>query len=211
MHELILWVQNVAVPKLGLLGMYLVATLDASFVSLPELSDLLVVTGAARTPEIAWRFILVSALGSMTGCLLLYEVGRRGGEALATRFVSRAGLLKAESLLTRYGVFAIAIPAMSPPPFPFKGFVLAAGIFAMPRVRFAVTVLLARGMRFLVWAVLGALYGDEAIGWVEHMDDWAARHPVVVVAILATMVGGFALWWRSHRVEDVEADASRST
>ena len=68
MHELILWVQNVAVPKLGLFGMYLVATLDASFVSLPELSDLLVVTGASRTPEIAWRFVLVSALGSMTGC-----------------------------------------------------------------------------------------------------------------------------------------------
>lgn len=208
MHELILWVQNVAVPKLGLFGMYLVATLDASFVSLPELSDLLVVTGAARTPEIAWRFVLVSALGSMTGCLLLYEVGRRGGEALATRFVSREGLLKAESLLTRYGGFAIAIPAMSPPPMPFKGFVLAAGIFAMPRVRFALTVLLARGVRFAVWATLGALYGDQAIGWVEHMDEWAMRHPFIVVSILLAMTTAAVIWWRSHHPETLEADRS---
>lgn len=210
MHELILWVQNVAVPKLGLFGMYLVATLDASFVSLPELSDLLVVTGAARTPELAWRFVLVSALGSMTGCLLLYEVGRRGGEALATRFVSREGLLKAESLLTRYGAFAIAIPAMSPPPMPFKGFVLAAGIFAMPRARFAATVFFARSVRFLVWAVLGALYGDRAIGWVEHMDEWARGHPVVVVALLVAMGTAIVFWWRSHQPAEVETDEPRS-
>lgn len=211
MHELILWIQNVAVPKLGLFGMFLVATLDASFVSLPELSDLLVVTGAARTPELAWRFVVVSALGSVAGCLLLYEVGRRGGEALATRFVSRPRLLKAEALLTRFGAIAIAIPALSPPPMPFKGFVLAAGIFAMPRWRFALTVFFARGLRFLAWAVLGSVYGDEAISWVEHMDQWALQHPGLVVGILLAMAGGFAWWWRSHEEPALEADGPGDT
>jgi membrane protein DedA with SNARE-associated domain len=178
--------------------MYLVAVLDSSFVSLPEVSDLLIVTGAARTPEIAWEFVLVTALGSVTGCMLLYEVGRRGGEKLAIRFVSRDKLVKAESLLTKYGAFAIAIPALSPPPMPFKGFVLAAGIFAMPRTRFALTVLFARGLRYVVWALLGAAYGDEAIGWVKNLDVWVKNNLALVIVVLAAFIFLFVWWWRSH-------------
>ncbi|MEO8362599.1 MAG: VTT domain-containing protein [Vicinamibacteria bacterium] len=198
MHDLILWIQEVAVPKLGWFGMYLVAVADGSFVSLPELSDLLIVTGAARQPGIAWEFILATALGSMTGCLLLYETGRRGGEKLATRFVSPARLAKAEDLLTRYGALAIAIPALSPPPMPFKGFVLAAGIFAMPRWRFALTVFLARGLRYIIWASLGVVYGERAIGWVKGLDIWMQQHVFIVVGVLLAMIAGFVVWWRSQ-------------
>ena len=199
MHDLIVWIQEVAVPKLGLFGMYLVATLDASFISLPELSDLLVVTGAAKTPGNAWQFVIASALGSMSGCLLLYETARRGGEKLATRFVSPARLEQAEAMITKYGILAIAIPALSPPPMPFKGFVLAAGIFAMPRLRFAATVLAARGVRFLVWALLGAVYGERAIGWVKGLDLWVQNHLLIVFGVLGTLVLAVVVWWRRHR------------
>lgn len=199
MHDLIVWIQEVAIPKLGWFGMYLVAVADGSFVSLPELSDLLIVTGSAKTPGIAWEFVLATALGSMTGCLLLYETGRRGGEKLATRFVSPTKLAKAEALLTKYGIFAIAIPALSPPPMPFKGFVLAAGIFAMPRLRFALTVLVARGLRFTIWATLGAIYGERAIGWVKALDIWMQDHLFIVGTVLALMILAGVIWWRSHK------------
>ncbi len=200
MHDLILWIQEVAVPKLGLFGMFLVAMADSSFVSLPEVSDLLVVTAAAKEPDIAWEFVLATALGSMTGCLLLYEVGRRGGEKFATRFVSAPKLLKAETLLARYGAFAIAIPALSPPPMPFKGFVLAAGIFAMPRIQFMATVFFARGLRYVIWALLGAAYGDEAIAWVKDLDVWVKDHLLIVVSAVILFAMAFAFWWRSHHV-----------
>ncbi|MBK5255206.1 MAG: VTT domain-containing protein [Vicinamibacteria bacterium] len=205
MHDLIIWIQDVAVPKLGWFGMFLVAAADSSFVSLPEVSDLLIVTGAAKDPGIAWEFVLATALGSMVGCLALYEVGRRGGERLATRFVSPHKLLKAESLLAKYGAFAIAIPALSPPPMPFKGFVLAAGIFAMPRGRFVVTVFFARGLRYVIWAILGAEYGDDAIGWLKNLDVWVQNHLLIVGASLVLFVLAFALWWRSHHVPPAEA------
>jgi membrane protein DedA with SNARE-associated domain len=178
--------------------MFLVAVADSSFVSLPEVSDLLIVTAAAKEPGIAWEFVLATALGSVVGCLLLYEVGRRGGEKLAARFVARPKLLKAEMLLARYGAFAIAIPALSPPPMPFKGFVLAAGIFAMPRARFAATVFFARGLRYVIWAFLGAEYGDEAIGWVKHLDIWVQNHLLIVALFLGLFVAAFLFWWRSH-------------
>src|SRR6187455_2183759 len=171
--------------------MLLVAVADTSFVPLPELSDLLIVTGAARHPGSAWEYVLATAVGSVIGCQIAYEVACRGGEKLATRFISRSKLLKAEMLLTKYGFLAIAIPALSPPPMPFKGFVLAAGIFAMPRLRFAATIFLSRGLRYVIWSVLGATYGDEAIGWVEHFDMWAKNHPGIVVTVLALMIIGF--------------------
>lgn len=198
MHELILWIQEVAVPRLGWFGMFLVAAADTSFIPLPELSDLLMVTGAARHPGSAWQYILGTAAGSVVGCQMAYEVGRRGGEKLAMRFISRAKLLKAELLLTRYGFLAIAIAALSPPPMPFKGFVLAAGVFAMPRLYFAATIFLARGLRYVIWSVLGATYGDEAIGWVEHFDVWARNHPALVISVLVLMMLGFVWWWKGH-------------
>lgn len=188
--------------------MFLVAVADSSFVSLPEVSDLLIVTGAAKEPGIAWEFVLATALGSVVGCLLLYEVGRRGGEKLAIRFVSRQKLLKAESLLAKYGAFAIAIPALSPPPMPFKGFVLAAGIFAMPRASFAATVFFARGLRYVVWALLGAHYGEEAIGWVKNLDVWVVNNLPLVVVFVGLFVIAFALWWRSHHVPPLEDGSS---
>ena len=198
MHDLIVWIQDVAVPRLGWFGMFLVAVADSSFVSLPEVSDLLIVTAAAKEPGIAWEFVLATALGSVVGCVLLYEVGRRGGEKLATRFVSSRKLLKAEMLLARYGALAIAIPALSPPPMPFKGFVLAAGIFAMPRAQFMATVFFARGLRYVVWALLGATYGDEAIAWVKNLDTWVANHALLVAGLLGSFALAFVLWWRSH-------------
>jgi membrane protein DedA with SNARE-associated domain len=137
----------------------------------------------------------------MTGCLALYEVGRRGGEKLAARFISISRLQRAELILARYGAFAIAIPALSPPPVPFKGFVLAAGIFAMPRVRFASTVFLARGLRYVIWAGLGIAYGDEAIGWVKHLDVWVESHLLIVGAFFALVVLAFVWWWRGHHPE----------
>ena len=200
MHDLILWIQDVAVPKLGWFGMFLVAVADSSFVSLPEVSDLLIVTAAAKEPGMAWEFVLATALGSVVGCLLLYEVGRRGGEKLATRFVSTQKLLRAETLLARYGAIAIAVPALSPPPMPFKGFVLAAGIFAMPRARFAATVFFARGLRYVIWAVLGAEYGDEAIGWLKNLDVWVQSHLLIVAGFLGLFALAFARWWRTHHV-----------
>ena len=44
MHKLIGWIQFVLVPWLGAPGVFIVAFLDASFLSLPEINDVIVVT-----------------------------------------------------------------------------------------------------------------------------------------------------------------------
>lgn len=199
MHDLIVWIQEVAVPKLGWFGMFLVAFADSSFVSLPEVNDLLIVTGAAREVGLPWRYVFATALGSVLGCLALYEVGRRGGERFALRFVSRRRLVWAEEQLGKWGWLALAIPAISPPPMPFKGFVLAAGVFAMPRGPFMATIFIARSVRYTFWAILGATYGEEAVEWLKSFDLWLQANSSALASIAAVGVVGLFTLWRVRR------------
>lgn len=199
MHDLIVWFQEIVVPKLGWFGMFLVALADSSFVSLPEASDLLIVTGASSNPASAWKFVLATALGSGLGCQALYEVGRRGGERLALRFASKERLLWAENVLAKWGSLALAVAALSPPPMPFKVFVLGAGIFAMRRVQFFATVFLARGLRCAIWAILGVTYGDVAVAWLRSFDLWLAAHRFQVGIAFAAVAGLCVLVWRARR------------
>ena len=46
MHKVVLWLQGVVIPALGQPGLFLVAVLDSSFLSIPEVNDLLVVTSS---------------------------------------------------------------------------------------------------------------------------------------------------------------------
>lgn len=201
MHGVVLWIQNVVVPFLGAPGLFVVAFCDSSFLSLPEINDILVVTAAARSPQTAWVAILMATMGSLAGCSVLREFGRRGGEALLVRRFGPERVARTRAALHRWDVLALAIPAVLPPPMPFKIFVLSAGVFGFPYRRFALTLLWARGLRYLVWGGMGAVYGQEALRMLKAVDAWfGARLPQVfaVLAILALVVG-VVLWVRRRK------------
>ena len=112
---------------LGAPGLFLVAFLDSSFLSLPEVADLLVVWMVTRTRRAMLLYVVSATLGSLAGCLVLYYIGRKGGEAFVDS--GSAGQRRAHAgRLQRYGVMAVLIPSLLPPPAPFKIFVLLAGV-----------------------------------------------------------------------------------
>ena len=76
MARLALWIQQVLVPALGPVGVFLVAFLDSSFLSIPEVNDIIVITAAARNPGTAWIYGLMATLGSLAGCAVLWGLGR---------------------------------------------------------------------------------------------------------------------------------------
>src|SRR5258707_2899323 len=87
MRKVVLWVQAVLVPLMGAPGMFVVAFLDSSFLSFPEINDILLITSSHIHPGRAWLYALTTTLGSVVGCLVMWELGRRGGEAfLAKKF-----------------------------------------------------------------------------------------------------------------------------
>jgi membrane protein YqaA with SNARE-associated domain len=187
-YRVLSWIQGVLIPQLGPLGLVAVAFLDSSFLSLPEINDILVVSAALANPATAWLPITLTTLGSVAGCSVLWFLGRRGGEALLERRFGRERTARTREAYRRWGILALAVPAIFPPPVPFKIFVLASGVFGFPFGRFVVTLLLARGARYWFWGGMGMIFGAEALAILHAVDGWTARRLPLLLAVAATVV-----------------------
>ncbi|MFN2497507.1 MAG: YqaA family protein [Pyrinomonadaceae bacterium] len=148
-------------------AMILIGALDSSLLSLPEINDYLVVGRCIRQPSAVFYFPLFAAIGSVLGCLLLYTIMRRGGQALLRRRFKRENIEKVERAYAHYGFLAIAIPALLPPPMPFKIFVATAGTLEYPRWKFLVTVMIARSFRYYVEGILAVYYGRRVLSFIQ--------------------------------------------
>ena len=144
-------------------SMVLIGALDSSLMSLPEINDYLVVGRCYKYPSAAFYFPLFAATGSVLGCLILYTIMRRGGQALLRKRFRRENIERVELAYARFGFLAIAIPALLPPPMPFKIFVATAGTLEYPRRRFLITVMLARSFRYYVEGILAVFYGRRVL------------------------------------------------
>jgi membrane protein YqaA with SNARE-associated domain len=144
-------------------AMVLIGALDSSLLSLPEINDYLVVGRCYKHPTAAFYFPLFAAFGSVMGCLLLYTIMRRGGQALLRKRFRAESIERVEKAYARFGFLAIAIPAILPPPLPFKIFVATAGTLEYPRWKFLLTVMLARSFRYYVEGILAVFYGRRVI------------------------------------------------
>jgi uncharacterized membrane protein YdjX (TVP38/TMEM64 family) len=137
-------------------------------------------------------YALMTTLGSIAGCFTLYSLARRGGEAfLRKRFKGRYVDLAMERF-RRYGLLAILIPSILPPPMPFKIFVLAAGVAKVRPIDFLVAIAIGRGIRYFGEGLLAVYFGD-------HAADFLQEHATIVAAtagVLAVVVGGAWFFWQ---------------
>src|SRR5215813_2985670 len=148
-------------------AMILIAALDSSLLSLPEINDYLVVARCYTHPEQAIFFPLFPAIGSALGCLLLYTIFSRGGRAVLHRRFRVDRIERVEKAYARFGILALAIPALLPPPLPFKIFVATAGALQFPRRRFLLTILFARSFRYYTEGVLAVFYGERVLRFLK--------------------------------------------
>lgn len=199
MEKLLSWIQFVAVPALGPLGIGFVAFLDSSVLSLPEVNDLLVVSAAAAEPAWAWLYAASATVGSVLGAVVIWWLGHRGGEALLVRRFGEERVAGTRELFERWGGWSLAIPALLPPPAPFKIFLVAAGVFGYPLRSFVLVLTLARAVRYGAWATLGVVYQNEAQPMLRAIDAWGARNlPALALALTAAVLAvvGYRLWRR---------------
>jgi membrane protein YqaA with SNARE-associated domain len=173
-------------------GLFVIALLDSSVLSFPQVADALVLLQSARDPRYSLYYAGMATLGSLAGCFVLYAAGRKGGEVFLRRRFKAAHVDRGFELYRRYGMLVVLVPALLPPPAPFKIFVLLSGAAGLSPLAFGVAVAAGRGIRYFLQAWLAATYGDRA-------GELLARYGGEAVAVLAalTLVGAlFYLLWR---------------
>jgi membrane protein YqaA with SNARE-associated domain len=194
MKALIAWSKGLAL-SFGGPGLFFVAFLDASFISLPEINDVLVVWMVTRHHEMAAYYAAMATLGSIAGCLVLYWLAWKGGEAFMRKRLKSAGVERGLSAVRRYGFLALLVPSMLPPPAPFKIFVLGAGVARVRPLTFILAIAVGRGLRYSVAALLALWYGEAALQYIEQHGK-----EVAFGAALLVLVGGAAVvWWQRRR------------
>jgi len=163
-------------------AMILIGALDSSLLSLPEINDYLVVARCYTHPRAVFFFPLFASTGSALGCLLLYTILQRGGLAVLHRRFKLEHIQRVERWYARFGIFALAIPALLPPPMPFKIFVATAGALQFPRRRFLLTIFIARSLRYYTEGTLAVFYGERVLRFIRDNG-----------LIIVTVVGGICL------------------
>jgi membrane protein YqaA with SNARE-associated domain len=148
-------------------AMILIGALDSSLLSLPEVNDYLVVARCYTHPRTVFFFPLFAAIGSVLGCSLLYTILSRGGRAVLHRRFRAEHVLRVERAYARFGILALVVPALLPPPMPFKIFVATAGALQFPRRRFLWTILLARSVRYYTEGILAVFYGERVLRFMK--------------------------------------------
>ena len=162
------WLHYIAI-NLGAPGMFFVAIADSSFLSIPEGNDILIVILSIGQPwERMAFYVAITTLGSITGCVLLFLVGRKGGSPFLRKKFSAKNIALAERMYKRYGVLTVIVPSLMPPPTPFKVFVLSAGAFRLSWARFIVAVAIGRTLRYSMWGILAVLYGNTVKTYMEN-------------------------------------------
>ena len=180
---------------LGAPGLFLIAFLDSSFLSLPEISDLLVVSMVTHHKARLLVYVAAATLGSLTGCLVMYFIGKKGGDALVRKRFATANIERAMRSIQRHGMMAVLVPSLLPPPMPFKIFVLLAGVAGITVRRFTAAVLIGRGLRFTALGLLAVRYGDQALA---YMRENATKVSLIAVGLLVIAFVGFQLWTKAQ-------------
>ena len=145
----------------GALGLFAIAFIDSALIPLPGGTDAVFMLLAARNPERLPLYMIAGIAGSTAGCVVLYYISRKAGGRALDKFTP-AKRDRVKKWLDRYDVMSVLVAAILPPPFPFKLFVITAGVFRLNVIHFAVAVAVGRTFRFGLEGWLAIRYGDQA-------------------------------------------------
>jgi len=183
------WVWMVLKP-LGSWGVFAIGFIDSAFFGLPL--DPVVAGYVYANHALAPLYVVMASAGSAVGSVIIYVIGRKGGELLIEKRVGKARLERLRDRFERQEFFALMVPSMLPPPTPFKLFLLAAGAFKMYLRDFLLAIFLGRVIRFTILAVLTIRFGPQVVGAMAMMVE---RHTFTVAVVLGLALAAGAWWY----------------
>ena len=200
MQAFINWVSSIALI-LGGPGVFAIAFLDSSFISLPQINDILIVVMVTKYKTWMPYYAAMATLGSVAGCYVIYVLAEKGGEVFLQKRLKKSHVGRVLELYQRHGLLALMVPALLPPPAPFKLFVLAAGLANVRPWSFVMAIAIARGIRYLALGLLAIYYGDAALELMR------TRGPEVALALVGVIVVAALLWFLWNRRQSARESA----
>ncbi len=197
------WKQKIVAftGTLGAPGLFLISFLDSSVLTFPVINDLLLIELCIQHPTRMALYSLMAASGSTLGCVLLYFIARKGGEAFFRRKAGKSGGA-IRHWVERYGFGGMLAAALLPPPTPFKAFVFAAGVFKMPLGSFTSAIAVARLCRYFAVGYLAVRFGNDALPYL-------GRHKLnVAIAAVMLVAVSYALSQMVLRIKNPYGDAA---
>ncbi|HEV8429454.1 MAG TPA: VTT domain-containing protein [Pyrinomonadaceae bacterium] len=180
----------------GAFGLFAVALLDSTFVPLPSSADALMLLLSTTNPSWMLLYAFMATSGSALGCWILYLISRRAGTRALKRF-SEARQQRVKNWIERYDAFAVLIATLLPPPFPFKLFVVTAGVFRFSLTRFMLAIIVGRAFRFLLEGYFAVRYGAQA------KEILAKYYPIIGLGFAVVIVVFVVLRQKLRRREIV--------
>lgn len=166
----------------GAFGLFVVALLDSTFVPLPSSADALMLVLSTAHPSWMLLYAFMATAGSALGCFILYSISRRAGSRALNRFSERKQQ-RVKYLIERYDMIAVLVATLLPPPFPFKLFVVTAGVFRFSLLRFMIAIIAGRAFRFLLEGYFAVRYGAEAKEILAKYYPWIGIGLVVAIIV----------------------------
>jgi membrane protein YqaA with SNARE-associated domain len=173
------WLWGILAP-LGMWGVFVVTALDGAFLGLPV--DAIVAGYIYHDPAHLMFYSVMAAAGSAVGSSVMYLIGYLGGETLVRKRMSPEKYQKIHESFDRHEFWAVMLPAILPPPTPFKLFVLAAAVAEMRYVSFLGAILVGKFARFLILGFLTIRFGPQV---VQFMSVMVKKHYVSVLIGIA--------------------------
>jgi len=172
-----------ALKTLGAWGVFIISILDASAFGVPM--DPLIAGYVYANPHKAWLYCLAGAFGSAIGSIVPFALGRAGGELLLLKRIDEARLQRIRDRFEKQEFLALMVPAMLPPPTPFKLLVFSAGVFEMKVPAFLLAIITGRLARFGILSGLTIIFGPQIVAETKNLIK---NHPSVLVLIGVVVV-----------------------
>ena len=173
------WLTHI-VNAIGGGGLFVIAFLDSSVLSFPFITDLLFIDFVIRRPHRMPYYAGMAAAGSLAGCIWLYLLAKKGGEAYRKRHNKQPGRIQA--LVHRHAFLSVFLPSILPPPFPFKAFVIAEGATQVPVRTFVIGILFGRGLRYIVEGIFAIKYGNA-------VENVMMQHKLITIVVPIVLIG----------------------
>ena len=144
---------------------------------------------SALHPSQGYLAAAMATAGSITGNLLLFFLGRKGGEAYLARHTLHRRGKRLRAWFVEYGLITILVPGFVIVPLPLKIFVISAGALGVKPMRFFIVLVIARLPRYFFLAWLGTRLGRDTLPYLARHAWQLGLFAVLLFVVLYFAIG----------------------